>query len=479
VKQIIKNTVKRTAPRLAHELRRLQRIEDKVDQLDSKLEALHNQPTHDNRLDILRQLAKDVEPYQPPYGITGIFDNPARDSLDRARVIERYLQNPAGQRMLDIGSSLGYMCYYFADRGAVTEGWDGRVVNTEFSRMVGEINGIETTIKTKLFDADTVKTIRSGEYDAVLLLSVVHHILHYNGLEYTQKLMKDLLERTPLLIVELAKRGEDKKLFWNAAQPEDELAIFDLIKDDIVIEKLGDFSNHLSKHTRPMYAIRSKQSIVVNGHQYRYQHKSQFAYSDSPMVYSASLRRYYFGKDFIIKEYDFGTDGDKENQRQIMNDLHKLLHWPKVYGIPQLIEYEIAPKFARMVLKRIPGELLLDRIIAQQSIDAVAVAQQVLRTLHDLQKVNLYHNDIRTWNIIASKKKFSVIDYGLSAPVASDDDIVSLLWVLHAIATGEREGYGHNKALPPEKAFEQPELKKLYQSVKEGERSADTLLKLL
>lgn len=479
LKRIIKRVVKKTAPRLTYELRRLKRIEDKLDLVEATINLFKMSPHHDNRLDILRNMATKVEPYQPPYGIAGIFDNPARGSIDRARVIEQRLGMPAGQRILDIGSSLGYMCYYFADRGAITEGWEARIENAEFSRMVGELNGVNTHIKTKLFDAESVKTIRTGEYDVVFILSVLHHITHYQGLEYTQLLMKELLERVPMVVVELARRGEDRKLFWNAAQPKDELAIFELVKDDIIIEKIGDFPNHLSKRTRPLYVIRSKQTITVNNRSYRYDRKSYSAYSESPMVYSSLLRRYYLGDDFIVKEYDLTKDTDQENQRQIVADVSNLLQLKNVYGIPKLIEYELTPYEARIVIERIPGDLLLDVIEQKREIDVLAVAAQVLRTISDLQKQNLNHNDIRSWNILASKKKFSVIDYGLTGITKKDDDIISLLWVLHSILSGQREGYEHFKQLPDAALFIDPVLKKLYQAVKQGERSADKLAELL
>jgi O-antigen chain-terminating methyltransferase len=484
MKRIIKRAVRKAAPQLVDAVQQLRRIEDKVNNLEHKMESAYPEGAsqHDFRLDKLKALIKEVEPYQPTYAISGILKNPARDSEDRCRTIEQYLGNPASMRMLDIGSSLGYVCYYFADRGAHCEGWEANVKNAEVSRMIGEINGIHIDVKTKRFDEDTVKTIPQGHFDVAFILSVAHHIIYYNGLEYTQKLMKELTQRVPVIIMELAKKGEDPKLFWDEAQPDDELAIFDLVKDDVTIKKIGDFGNHLSNKTRPLYVITSKKSLKVNGHTYAYDHKRNEAYAGSPMVYSESIRRYYFADKYIVKEYDFKDGGGRENMRQIIAEIDNLLHIEDVHGMPKLLDFEISQNGARVVVGRQPGTLLSE-IIELPDVsrpDLVLLAKEILTSLVDLEKHGLHHNDVRSWNVLFDGKQASLIDYGLVSARQTDDDIVSLLWLLVSVLKGEREGYALNKQLPDAKLFsDDPALKRLYAAVAKGERSPSKLLRSL
>lgn len=250
-----KSIIKKIVPnRVMHEIMRPVRIERELLEIKQALKE-----TRDNRLDKLRALIKEVEPYQPTYGIDGILgDQPKRDSLDRCRAIEEYLGNVTGLRMLDIGSSLGYVPFYFADRGAITYGWDSNPKNAEVSRLIGDINGIKIDIKTKVFDADSMRTIKGDSYDVITILSVLHHVIHAHGLKYTQELMEYILSVTPVLIVELAKKGEDKNLFWDESQPKHELDIFELVKDKVDIKEIGTFHNHLSNNKRPLYAITLK-----------------------------------------------------------------------------------------------------------------------------------------------------------------------------------------------------------------------------
>ncbi|NSL17140.1 phosphotransferase [Tatlockia micdadei] len=101
------------------------------------------------------------------------------------------------------------------------------------------------------------------------------------------------------------------------------------------------------------------------------------------------------------------------------------------------------------------------------------VVQELLRSLADLEKEGLRHNDLRTWNVLYDKEQVSLIDYGFVSHKELGNDAISLLWLLNAVLTGEREGYDVNKKeLPKKKAFEQaPSLQALYEAVESGEYS--------
>lgn len=412
---------------------------------------------HDFRFDHLKEMIKEVEPYQPTYGIIGVLEQaPQRTSEDRCRTVEAYFGKVAGKHILDIGSSLGYMCYFFADRGAITEGWEYNPKNAEVSRLIGNINGIPTTIKTKAFDKNSIDTIERGKFDVVTIFSVLHHIIHYHGLEYTQRLMQTLLDKVPVLIVELARKGEDPALFWDETQPEDELAIFELIKDKITIEKIGDFPTHLSSKRRPLYVIKSKDNtITVNNRPFIYLSKTFEAYKDSPVVY-IKTRRYYFSEEYVIKEYVFDErDREGENKRQIIAEIDTLLHLTNIHNMPELIDFELTSCGAKVVLKKISGRLLVDLLKEKDKINTMFVVQELLRSLADLEKEGLRHNDLRTWNVLYDKEQVSLIDYGFVSHKELGNDAISLLWLLNAVLTGEREGYDVNKKeLPKKKAFE-------------------------
>jgi Methyltransferase domain len=202
----------------------------------------------------LEQALNRVEYYQPLYGISG-FEAPLRGCRDRALAIAAELGPvQANVRLVDFGSSLGYFPFFFSDRGAVTTGFDINSKNTAVALATQRLNGLPATFKTAALDLEKVRGIPSGEYDVALILSVLHHITHQKGIAYVTKLVSELLERIPTLVLELAHRDETVQFPWQKSLPDDPLEILSA-SPDVQVKLLGHFPSHLSRSTRPMYLI--------------------------------------------------------------------------------------------------------------------------------------------------------------------------------------------------------------------------------
>ena len=441
---------------------------------------------NDTRLDDLRRLLEepDVEPYQPIYGVTGLLPGePRRGCVDRCRAIEHFLGPVHDLRMLDIGSSLGYMSFHYAARGASVSGWEAHDKNVEASRQIAGINGIDVDFDVARFDNESVQTIAENSYDVVLLLSVVHHLVNSDGLGSVQALMAELLRRVPTVIVELAQKGEDPALIWDSAQPDDDLAIFERVRDNVEIVKLGEFGTHLSDQPRPIYAVTLlSNTIAVNGTDYRYDTRSVAAYTGSPVPMIRARRRYYFDSEHVVKEYDFDGDFEHDNRAQIEAEIATLTRLAGRPGIPVLLDYELSPAGARLALKRTAGSLLVDLLGIDLGVpEARVIAEHVLRALAELERVGLNHNDVRSWNVIYDGETASLIDYGRSSDEVTDDDAPALLWLLKAVISGKREDFDPRQdSLPPLELFDvDAGLTELFLAVASGERSPSALLRVL
>jgi 2-polyprenyl-3-methyl-5-hydroxy-6-metoxy-1,4-benzoquinol methylase len=214
----------------------------------------------DTKILRLKKLLKTIIDYQPIYGLESIIKNPKRKCWDRCEAVYEAIGNVSGKKILDIGSSLGFVSFYFADRGAVVEGWEANYTNAEVSRLISELNNISVTFKTQEFNLNSINFIKKGDFDIVFIFSVLHHVTYYQGLNTTKELMKRLIDTVPVLIVELARKGDrSKHARTNKSQPENELEIFDLIKDYVTIKKLGEFEAF--KKPRPIYII-SKNTVI-------------------------------------------------------------------------------------------------------------------------------------------------------------------------------------------------------------------------
>ncbi len=400
----------------------------------------------DMKINQLKLLLKNIEHYQPIYNLN-LIESPARTCKDRCEKIYDYFNNDVGgMRFLDIGSSLGYISFYLADRGAKVEGWEANIENAQASRLVSEITGIQVDFKIHELNLDSVTIIKENRFDAILVLSVFHHIIHFQGLENAQKIVRKLLKKCPLLIVELAKKGEDPNLYWDATQPENELDLFAGL--EVEITKIGAFNNHLSDNKRPLYIIKSQQIIQINKINYLYDSKQCFAYKHSPIRIDAD-RCYYFNSEYIIKQYSRTTDINKANTTvsQIFNEISLLSNLPLIarelekeevfssINTPQIMDMEILSTQITLVMKRKPGTLLWDLINnsqynPKQTGQLLSIIYQRIKALHEL---GIHHNDIRMWNILVdtANDQHSIIDYGLAGPLPHENDIHALLWVAY------------------------------------------------
>ena len=455
----------------------------RIGELQASFEALHAEVNgvtlaSDGRLAVLRTLVSQVEPYQPLYGVTGIVDRPSRPSADRARVIEDSMEGVRGKRLLDIGSSFGYMTFYFADRGAVATGWEANPANTEVARQVGAVTGIPATFVTKELTRESVRTIDPSTYDCALVLAVFHHVIHYQGLDAAQEILAELIERVPVVYLELAARGEDPELFWDAAQPEDPMTLLEPIRDRVEINYLGAFDTHLSSHQRPLYRVARPKVLRVDEHDYAYDSVSSEAYHNSPISGGPWRRLYYHSRTHVIKEYVFSS-GETDNWRQIVGELY--VHTTLERGRPvhhalTVDDVHLDHERARIAMRRVPGDLLSD-IAPVPAARLHTVIKDVLTTLADLRERGFHHNDVRSWNIVVAAEGGWLIDYGRAAHAPMEDDVIALAWAAVAGARGGREPASEPKTeLPDLRALDRTSLEGFARAARAGERDPRALL---
>ena len=154
----------------------------------------------------LKPLIRRVEYYQPLYGLE-IAATPLRPCEDRAKAIEAELPTGKKLRIIDMGCSLGYFALYFGDRGHQTQGIDQSEASVAVARAVGILNGLPSRFYRGELSLEFAEAIRPGEYDAVFLLSIMHHVIHARGLAYAQGLVAELVRRIPLVIAETGASG--------------------------------------------------------------------------------------------------------------------------------------------------------------------------------------------------------------------------------------------------------------------------------
>ncbi len=223
-----------------------------------------------NSVQELLELLEKIEYYQPLYNIKfpaiyDFFNHVKREdtSKNRAETVYSYLKEDMKFKklhILDVGSNLGYMSLFMGDHGGAVLGLDTNLDHIKIARILGKLNNLtDVAFELEEFNPEYISKM-DNSYDVAFIFSVLHHVTLIHGLEYTQDLMVNLLDKVPLLFVELAIAEEKVNFPWRAALPEDPLAVFAKCKN-CEIEKIGEFDTHLSNIKRPLYVVKKKVSI--------------------------------------------------------------------------------------------------------------------------------------------------------------------------------------------------------------------------
>jgi O-antigen chain-terminating bifunctional methyltransferase/kinase len=233
------------------------------------------------------------------------------------------------------------------------------------------------------------------------------------------------------------------------------------------------FDTHLSEKARPLYVVSRKERVTVNNREYVVSRSSAEAYPGSNAVLDHESRRYMWGEDLFVKQYRY-DERTSENARLIMQEIAALLRIQHLSRSPRLIDYEVAGDQATVVYARVGGELLgSSGPLPADQIDAVV--RDILESLRELHAEGVFHNDVRSWNVLWDGTTARLIDYGDTSRVDSDGDLISLLWLIHALSTGTREPTEQGKTqLPPRDVFD-PRFTALYDQVSGGTRLATQL----
>jgi len=207
---------------------------------------------------IAKLLAQGKNVYQPLYNYP--LDQPVaplRDCADRCAAVAAAL-GPGldGLRLWDAGCSLGYNTLYFVARGMTGLGTDIDARNIAICNEIKRFTPGSATFRQEELTLDAVRDLPEGSFDTAFFFSILHHLIEVRGLSHVQQMMQALLERIPVLFVELALRTETPPpgYDWARHLPADELEILATCpRHEVTL--LGRFETHVCEVPRPLYRI--------------------------------------------------------------------------------------------------------------------------------------------------------------------------------------------------------------------------------
>jgi O-antigen chain-terminating methyltransferase len=350
------------------------------------------------------------EMYQPIFGHSDLSANALRASDDRlAYITEAYLAlgKELGRplRVLDLGCAQGYIALHVAALGAKVHGVEGLFINYAVCmKLALENPQLSLTFEHGRVE-DAIEALRPNEYDLVLGLSIFHHIIKGRGLDVVQGYMKHISECCSAGIFEMAMAQEP--LSWADAQPTD---VRTLLTDFAFVHEIARTPNHLSSQQRPLF-FASNRYWYLSGDCRQFLEWKDMPHGLNPGL-KAQQRRYYIGETLFAKLFSLDSSAEIKNRRDIEKESEALSKIQSLSGMPALIKAGSNLSETWLVREQIPGMLLLDAIEQNYEYDDRRVISDILDQLCELEKIGLYHDDLRVWNIMLKPDGgASIIDF--------------------------------------------------------------------
>ncbi|MBD8481805.1 methyltransferase domain-containing protein [Pseudomonas coleopterorum] len=361
--------------------------------------------------DLNRLIGELPEIYQP------IFGNPAydlecsRSCEDRLREITKIhealvarLERPL--RILDLGCAQGYFSMSLGALGASVHGVDYLEQNIAVcSAIAKSYPEIDVTFESGRIE-NILENLAGQNFDIVLGLSVFHHLIHEHGEGRVVAMFDEILDCAGLFVCEFALATEP--LYWGASQPQKPRTLLDKAA---FVHEIARFGTHLADIKRPLYVASNKywcvgellgsiESSTTESH---------------PLAGGAhrGARRYIFSPDHVVKIFEHDAEYGERGTLEILHEAKFLQTPPPGFTAPSLYEVGVNEGEAWLVMERLPGQLLVEKILHEQSYDAVSVVHQILQQLAVLERSGYYHDDLRAWNVLLSEKGVAqLIDLG-------------------------------------------------------------------
>lgn len=392
-------------------------------------------------LTLAERIALIPELYQPIFNHPEFPGSPSRDCEDRLQYLQALhdtLREKLGRpiRVLDLGCAQGFFSMSLASRGAVVVGVDFLDLNVNVCTMLAEEH---PELDVRFQHARVEEVIEQAEadsYDLVLGLSVFHHICHEHGQARVIEWLAKLAEVSIFCAFELALA--DEPLYWAASLPADETA---LLAGFAFKHCIARFPTHLSAHARPLY-IASSRYWYLSGELEAFSEYTDESHAFAIGTHQGS-RRYFFGETKLAKLFSILGPRGELNKTEITSEAAFLLNAPEASAWPRLYVHEANESQAWLTRDRLPGKLLAEVVVEGLPFDVNRVLKDVLNQLAALEAVQLYHNDVRTWNILLDPEGAAhLIDFGAISFLAADcvwpsDVILSFIILVHEIVSGD------------------------------------------
>lgn len=291
----------------------------------------------------------------------------------------------------------------------------------------------------------------------VLLLTVLHHIILANGLDWTRTALERLLDNKITIIAELAKKDEDVPFEWKDRLPIDALEVFG-DRSYRAIE-IGQFTALNGKAIRPLYCVQQNVVKYVPGSA----DTSNSTRGDRPenlthesIMFSGVDNAAVPEKQYLMSDDKFGkifrsraTCNSSRLAEALSNELSVGRHLASLGIAPRVLGTFSTESCSGIVYEKVKGEDLTIFIAKSDISSRRRCAVNIAKNYALMQKIGIYWNDCRHHNIlIGAEEQPFFVDFELSSAAELEENRRRFLWIMSHLCHSEHGGVTPEAALP-------------------------------
>jgi len=167
----------------------------------------------------IRRIARSYQPYQPVFIKGARICTGERKHSDRFATIRQSIESMGAKTLLDLGCAEGYFVEQAASQcGCVALGVDADVRRLSLAQASATLNHVNGA--GFMYGQLTPEFITMlPSFDAIIFMSVLHHIMYERGVDYARDYMKTLRAKVVKFLVFDMGQSDETENKWAALLP--------------------------------------------------------------------------------------------------------------------------------------------------------------------------------------------------------------------------------------------------------------------
>ncbi|MFA4941246.1 MAG: class I SAM-dependent methyltransferase [Patescibacteria group bacterium] len=207
------------------------------------------------------QLIKSYPNYQPIFKNGKLIMGGDRNCLDRWGLIKKEIDSCQANSVLDIGCAEGFYVLQSArECGCVSLGVDADIRRLSMAQnQIASEKIMPAGFVLAEVDSELIKKL--PEFDIVIFMSVMHHMMYSSGEEYSRSILKEIRKKVKKAMIFEMGQSNELKNRWAKLLPDMGENPHEWIKNFILsagfskVEKIGESDSYSKDQNRAIFRV--------------------------------------------------------------------------------------------------------------------------------------------------------------------------------------------------------------------------------